>query len=100
MISDDLTLRILAEMRHELRDETRKTRLHIDLLGARVGQLEGRVGGVECRVGESEIRTATAIHDLAGTLRDVRDLLRDRLALRDRVARCERDLGELRRRRG
>jgi hypothetical protein len=49
------------------------------------------------RLAEVEIRTVTALNDVHGTLREVRDLLRDRLDLRDRVERVERDVAELKR---
>ena len=76
MSSDDLTLRILTE------------------------RIDGRIDRLEARLVESEIRTATAINGLAGTLHDVRDMLVDRLDLRDRVSRCERDIGEIKTRLG
>ena len=47
---------------------------------------------------QSELRMATEMTAVNGTLRDIRDLLRDRLDLRDRVARVESDVAELKQR--
>jgi hypothetical protein len=111
MSSDDLSLRILIE----IREDVRATHLHVDQveqkLGERIDRLEGRVDGLEARfetrfdaverqIVESEIRTATAINDLAGTMRDVGDMFRDRFELRDRVTRCELDIDDLKHRVG
>lgn len=104
METDDLTIHVLRE----IRDEIRGTNSRVDSLTAGVDHLEThlseridqtnvRIDRLTERVVESEIRTATAITGLAGTLDDVRDLLKDRLDLRDRVERCERDIDELKR---
>jgi len=111
MSSDDLTLRILVD----IRDEVRTTREQLDLrmdqvehrlgeridrLGDRIDGLDNKFDGLEHRLTESEIRTATELKGLAGTLQDIKDLFRDRLDLRDRVTRCEHDIGELKHRIG
>jgi len=77
-----------------------------DALGRRVGDdihqlrndLERRDDRIERRVVEAELRTATAMLDMHGTLREVRDLVKDRLELRDRLERCERDIADLKQR--
>lgn len=87
MQSDDLTIRVLVEIRdglHEVRDEVRQTNLRVDKLTERVDHLTDRVGNVETgletlgrRVVESELRTATAITELQGTMRDIHGLLKN-----------------------
>lgn len=98
MESDDLTIRVLIE----IRDEIRSTNQRVDRTNERVDQLSehvsGRIDNLTERVVESELRTSTAITELAGTIRGVHTLLVDRLDLRDRVDRCERDIDELKRR--
>ena len=49
---------------------------------------------------ESEVRTATAIMSLGTTMTDIKELLSDRLDVRDRVDRCERDIAILKARVG
>ena len=105
MEADDLTIRVLIE----IRDEIRSTNQRVDRTNERVEQLSGRIdslgerltGRIDSlsdRLTESELRTSTAITELHGTIRDVHTLLVDRLDLRDRVSRCERDIDELKRR--
>ena len=88
----DLTVQILRE----IRDAVRETSSRVDQTNARLDETNVRLGEVRDEVGrrivESEIRTATAIAELAGAMQGVRDLLRDRLDLRDRVDRCEHEI--------
>ena len=107
MSSDDLTLRILVDIRDEVRTTREEVRAvehklgeRIDRLGARIDGLDNKFDGLEHRLTESEIRTATELKAVAGTLQDIKDLFRDRLELRDRVTRCEHDIGELKHRIG
>lgn len=104
---DDITIEILKDIRQEIRG----TNERVDRLDQRVDKLEIRLDrridglhseltGLRKDMIESEVRTATAIHDMHGTLRDVRDLLKDRLDLSDRVGRCEREIAELKQRVG
>ena len=96
----DMTVHVLIE----IRDELRKTNKRVDHLTERVDQnfeaLSTRIDATSARVVESEMRVATAIVDLAGTVNDIKTLLVERLDLRDRVERCERDIDELKRARG
>lgn len=108
----DLTLNVLLE----IRDSIRETNSRVDQTNARLDQtnirldqtnirleavehgveaVEHGVEGVTKRLVESEIRLGTAIAALGGTLEDVKTLLKDRLDLRDRVERCEVDIGVL-----
>ena len=105
MAPDDLTVRVLVEIRdglhevrgelreglHEVRDEIRQTNQRLDKVEVRLDQ-QGQ------RVVESELRTATAITELHGTMRDIHGVLKNQLDLRDRVERCEREIDELKKR--
>ena len=100
--NSDITIEILKGIRDEIRETNQRVdhmenRLdgRMDELGTR---LDTRIDTLTRRVTESEIRTATALAEANGTMREVRDLLRDRFDLRDRVERCERDIEELKRR--
>ena len=90
----DITIDILQG----IREECRLNREASIQTNARLDQVTEGLSNLTRRVVESEIRTATAITDMHGTLRDVRDLLREQLDLRPRVERCEREIGDLRRR--
>jgi len=87
MSNDDLTVKVLVE----IRDEIRQTNRRLDGVDMRLDQ-QGQ------RIVESEIRTATAITELHGTMRDIHGLLVEQLDLRGRVERCERDIDELKKR--
>jgi chromosome segregation ATPase len=103
MSNDDRTLRVLTEIRDEirstntrvdgLRDEIRATNIRVD--GLR-DELRAGLEATNDRLTESEIRTATAMNETTHAVRDVYVLLRDRFDLRDRVERCEREIEALR----
>jgi chromosome segregation ATPase len=89
----DLTVTILREIRDEIRETNRRleeTQQHLDQTKDELGR----------HIVESEIRTATAITSLAGAIQDVKSLLQERLDLRDRVARCELDIEQIKQRLG
>jgi predicted nucleic acid-binding Zn-ribbon protein len=96
---DDITLNVLIDIREEIRETNRR----VDKLTGRVDNLEVHVdAGFEKlgqRITHSEIRVATAITELAGSVNDVKTMLGNQLDLRDRVARCENDIAELKRQR-
>ena len=101
MDNSDVTIEILKDIREEMRatreelgEEMRATR---EELRDEIRETNHRVGLLEQRVVESEIRTSSALLEVNGTMREVRDLLRDRFDLRDRVERCEREIEELKR---
>ena len=96
MAADDITLKVLIEIRDELRSHSNR----IDQTNARLDVTNVRLEQVGQRIVESELRTATAITELAGTVQGVRGLLEKRLDLRDRVEQCEREIAELKRRVG
>ena len=103
---DDITTQILVDIHDEIRgtnkrlDETNKrlddtkTELsnRIDELGNHLGS---RIDETNQRIVHSEIRLATAVTELAGSVNDVKTMLRGQLDLRDRVAKCEADIAEL-----
>ena len=111
MGSDDLTVRILIE----IRDEIRATNARIDgtnervdalgkTLGARIDQLRTELRTEIASVREdlsdriTELNFSSQMTALIGSTRDVHDMLRDRFDLRDRVERCERAIDDLNRR--
>ncbi|MBA3392368.1 MAG: hypothetical protein H0T89_06975 [Deltaproteobacteria bacterium] len=109
MESDDLTIHVLREIRDEIRSTNQRvdeTNVRLDAINTHLGKridamgerLDKRIDGMGDRITESEMRTATAITGLAGAIHEVRDLLKDRFDLRDRVERCERDIDELKHR--
>ena len=102
-----VTVRILEQ----IRDSIDQTNSRVDQTNARLEQTNGRLDETRealehkfdvltDRVVEGEIRTATAITALAGTLDEVKTLLRERLDLKDRVERCERDIVVIKERTG
>jgi hypothetical protein len=98
MDSRDITVEILKDIREEIRGTNRRIDHMEERLDTRIDQVGQRLDRLENRVTEGEIRTATAITDMHGTLIEVRDLMRDRFDLRDRVERCERDIADLKQR--
>ena len=100
MESNDLTMRVLVEIRDDIRamkDEVRSTNVRVEHLESK---LETGLRDMSDRIVESEIRTATAIVDMHGTLRDVATSLKRSDGLRERVDWCEREIELLKRRPG
>jgi chromosome segregation ATPase len=124
---DDITVQILRDIRQEIRDtrdglreELKQTRdeLRVEIrqtreeLNGRVDGITKRMDSVETRAVEAELRTANALVALNATMREVHlavrentlatqtigELIRDDLGLHERVARCEREIAELKRR--
>ncbi len=112
-MSDDVTVRILAD----IRDELRKTNERLDMTNQRLetglaavrAEIHSEVGGLreELRGGladvrrdmlASEMRAATRVAEQTAATRNLYDLLQDRFQLRDRVERCEHDIAELKQR--
>ncbi|HEY3235486.1 MAG TPA: hypothetical protein VGJ84_12285 [Polyangiaceae bacterium] len=75
------TLRVLQEIRDELRQHGELLREHGELLREHGGRLEA----IERRQTETEVRIATELTAVAGAVQEVRDLLRERLDDRTRV---------------
>ena len=90
---DDITLQVLIDIREEIRGTNKR----VDGLQEEVKQTNQRIDNLGQRVTHSEIRVATAITDLHGSINDVKTMLGEQLDLRDRVASCERDIAELKR---
>jgi len=98
----DLTIEILKGIRDEIRQTNQRldqTNEHLDQTNEHLDQtnerLDQRFDLLSRRLVESETRTATALVDLAGAVREVKQLLSDRLDLRDRVDRCESEISRL-----
>lgn len=89
MSSDDVTIKILKE----IRDQLGKT-------NARLDDVRVDLGTLATRVTESELRTSTAMHEMVETNREIATLLRGGFDLRKRVEKCERDLAVLKRKVG
>ena len=85
-------------MRDELRSGLQEVRGELREVRHEIRNTNERLDRAEDRIVASEIRTATAITDLHGTLREVSDWLKDQRDLRDRVQRCEHEIGELKKR--
>jgi chromosome segregation ATPase len=81
------TLVVLREIRDELKGTN-----------ARLDRVEQRVEALEHRQAESEVRLASELVAVGKAIGEVRDLLRDRLDLRDRVEEHERRIVSLERR--
>jgi hypothetical protein len=72
------TLRALLEIRDELREHRRLT-------DERFAELTGRVARLETGVTAHATRVSTELVEVTAVMKDVRELLRERLDLRDRV---------------
>ena len=99
----DITVHILREILAEIRGtNTRVDGLtqRVDGLNDRVDGLNDRVDRLERRMTESDMRVATGLLNVTAAVNEVRDLLEDRLNLKDRVEQCERDIGALKARVG
>ena len=94
----DLTLKVLTDIRHELRElGTRVDGTNQELHGVRE-EVHGMREELSRRIVESEIRTSTALVELAGTVREMTGVLRAANDLRPRLERCESDIAEIKRR--
>jgi chromosome segregation ATPase len=91
----NLSVRILKEIRDEVRRTNERIGATNDRLDATNERLEAMHAGLSQRIVESELRTATAITELAATVRDMTSVLRAQNDLRPRVERCELDIAEL-----
>ena len=105
MMSDDLTIRILTEIRDEIRstnhrldqtnqllDQTR-TELADGLASVRT-ELTAGLASVRAELRASELRVATRTVEQTAATRDLYDRLIEQ-QLRNRVEQCERDIDEL-----
>jgi hypothetical protein len=82
------TLQVLREIRAELNGTNRRldaTNEHLDGTNERLEATHQEVRALARRQPASEIRLSTELTALARVVGEVRDLLRDRLDLRDRV---------------
>lgn len=115
-MSDDLTLRILGE----IRDGVRATNQRLDQTNQRLDQTNQRLDQARtelrdeiaqtrteiaqtrnellARIADTDLRLGTGIINLNASTRDVHDLFTERFDLRDRVERCEHDIAEIKNR--
>jgi hypothetical protein len=92
MSSDEMTLRVLYEIRDGIRSTNERvdaTNARLDVMNTKVEQhlsrvderlerLEGRTERVGAQIVESEIRTATAINETSFTLQQIYKAIKDR----------------------
>jgi hypothetical protein len=96
----DLTIEILRGIRDEVREtNARVDRLRDELTGE-LRTTNARLERVEQRQVEGEMRLATELVAVAGAVREVRDVVREDLAVRQRVDDHERRIAALEARRG
>ena len=99
MESQDITTKILIEIRDEIRQTNLRldqTNQCLDQTNQRLDQTNQRLDQTKDELGkhivEVEVRTATAISALAGTLSEIKIMLADQLDLRARVEHCEHEI--------
>ena len=110
MSDDNLTTRILTEIREELRSTNQRleaTERRLDhridgleqRLDRRIDETNGRIDDLRVelkqQILESEVRLSTRITEHTAATRDLYDLLQGGLRLRDRVEQCEHDITDL-----
>ena len=88
MSSDEMTLRVLYEIRDGVRATNERvdaTNARLDVMNAKLTTFEERLDRVETRterlgaqIVESEIRTATAINETSFTLQQIYKAIKDR----------------------
>ena len=119
--SDNLILKILTDLRAELREKHEETNTRLDemsstllvvqeqLVAARgditairgdIKDLRGDITGVSAELTAVEIRGATRDTELIASSRNLGKMLEDRFELRDRVERIESDVDVLKRKVG
>jgi phage shock protein A len=107
VMSDDLTLKVLIE----IRDGIAATNARVDQTNQRIDKLRTDVDHLRADTNqrldqlrtehlESEVRQATRMTELIASTRSLNDMLSDRFDLRDRVERCESEIAELKKRVG
>jgi hypothetical protein len=83
--TSDLTVRILSEIRDEIRGTRADLSAKIDQTNARLEETNQKVDLLARRQTETEVRLATEIVALAGAVDRTNKLLRERLDDRDRI---------------
>ena len=91
MKEKDLTIRILQE----IRDEIKQTNARLEQTNERLDRTREELSK---HIVESEMRTATAISELAGALVDVKTMLTERRSFDARVTRCEQEIEAIKQR--
>jgi chromosome segregation ATPase len=91
-------LKVLREIRDEVKangQEIQETNVRLGRLEAGMDRLDERVESLEHRQTETEMRLATELIAVAHAVEGVKDLLRDRLDVRDKVEDHERRIATL-----
>lgn len=83
--TNDLTVKILSEIRDELRGTRKELVARIDHTNATLEETNRKVDLLARRQTETEVRLATEIVALAGAVDRTNQLLRERLDDRDRL---------------
>ena len=92
MASDDLTLRVLIE----IRDQIGETNKRLDANTERLEKIEVRLGQHDQHL----VAIGTEMVAVHAVLKDVAHVMKGRRKLESRVDRCEREIDELKRRLG
>ncbi len=106
MSDDNITVRVLIEIRDEIRELRQDTNQRFDEVNKRLDQTDHRLDltnhrleavhtGLREEMLASEARHATRLLALNAAAIDTNTMLRDRFDLRDRVERCEREIEQL-----
>jgi len=101
METNDLTVRVLIEIRDEIRGvkaSVDATNARIDETNSRIDRTNQRLESLEHRVVEMDKHHSQDIHDLTAALNT--EVIFGHRDLRHRIERCERDIDELKRTRG
>lgn len=95
--TSDLTVKILSEIRDEIRGTRVDLSAKIDQTNARLEETNQKVDLLARRQTEAEVRLATEIVALAGAVDRTNKLLRERLDDRDRIDDIDRRVSALER---
>ncbi|MBN8612787.1 MAG: hypothetical protein J0L92_19485 [Deltaproteobacteria bacterium] len=95
--TSDLTVKILSEIRDEIRGTRVDLSAKIDQTNARLEETNQKVDLLARRQTETEVRLATEIVALAGAVDRTNKLLRERLDDRDRIDDIDRRVSALER---
>lgn len=96
MGSDDLTVRVLIE----IRDQIGGMREEIGGMREEIGGMRGEIVETNKRVDAMDRHLATEIVAMKSVLTDVANVMKGRRKLEARVDRCEREIDELKRKLG
>ena len=93
--TSDLTIEILQAIRDEVRQTNQRLEQLDSNLSRRLDETNVHLDRLDRRQTESEVRLATEVTAMVRAVDEVRDLLRDRLDLRDDVRDLDRRVSQL-----